>query len=205
MLSSFYGTKVGMTQLFGEDRKAVPVTVIKLGTWFVTQIKTKDKDGYSAVQVGMPRKRFDGQPFSKDWLKKKKAYFLYLRELFVDGDVDLNMGDQLSYDKIKLENGDLVWVGAKSKGLGFQGVMRRWGFAGGPGGHGSTFHRAPGSIGNLVFRGEVFKGKKLPGRTGGRMFSVKNLKVVKVDAESGHVIVSGSVPGKKNSLVIVRK
>lgn len=205
MLKRFLGTKVGMTQLFGDARKVAPVTVIRFGIWFVLQVKDVECDGYTAVQVGTPRKRFENKPFSSDWLFKKSKYFLHIKELPYEGDTSLKVGSQLSLDDVKPVEGSLVTVTAFSKGLGFQGVMRRWGFAGGPKTHGSTFHRAPGSIGNLVFRGEVFKGKKLPGRTGFKQISVKNLKVAKVDVESNHVFVVGSVPGKKGSLVVVRK
>lgn len=205
MLSGFFGSKVGMTQQFAQDRKVVPATVIRLGTWYVTQIKTQEKDGYRALQIGTPRKRYEASEFSEQWLKGKSKYFLHVRELPLGQEEvkGLAVGRRLTMDDFYLGKDAKVCVTATSKGLGFQGAMRRHGFAGGPGGHGSTFHRAPGSIGSLVFGGEVFKGRKLPGRTGGVQVTTRGLRVLDVQKEAGYLFVVGAVPGKKGSLVRV--
>lgn len=208
MLGGIFGQKIGMTQFFGDSRKVTPVSVIKLGKWFVTQIKTEAKDGYVAVQIGMPRLRYQDLPFDAEWLKAKKQYFLYIKEVSLfDGVIpeDIVLGRPVGLNDFPATLGKGVSIRGTNKGLGFQGVMRRWNFAGGPKTHGSTFHRKPGSVGNLVFNGKIFKGKKLPGRMGGKGKTVRNVTLLKVDAEQGYLFVKGSIPGKKNSLVMVRR
>lgn len=205
MLSGFYGLKVGMTQRFAEDRSVVPTTVVSLGTWYVTQVKTNEKDGYLAIQVGTPRARYVNTPFSPEWLKAKSKYFLHVRELSLaaaDGK-SFEVGHKLTCDDVSLVEGAIVDVTGISKGLGFQGVMRRHGFAGGPGAHGSMFHRQPGSMGNRRRRGEVWKGKRMPGRMGGEQNTIRGLRVVGIQKESGHVFICGAVPGKKGGLLKV--
>jgi large subunit ribosomal protein L3 len=215
MLNKLLGTKIGMTQIFDEDRNSVPVTVIDIGGWFVTQIKTAEKDGYVALQLGLPRKRYRGKPFSKDvifeWLQSKDKFFEHIREVEVEVDdaSSYAVGQQILLKDFAVEEKDLdkllVDVAGVSRGLGFQGVMKRWGFAGGPGGHGSTFHRSPGSIGNMCSQGNVVKGKKLPGQCGCKRVTVKGLKVARVDFDSNCLFVRGAVPGKKNALLFIRK
>lgn len=205
MFDRLIGKKIGMTQLFDENRKVVPVTVIDVGVWFVTQVKTEDKDGYNALQLGLPRKRYEGMPFSFDWLKDKKKYFLHVKEVVLDSASDRKVGSKMSIGDFGVEEKVMVDVAGVSRGLGFQGAMKRWGFAGGPSGHGSTFHRKPGSIGNMCSQGKVVKGKKLPGQCGCKRKTVKNLKVARVDKESNCLFVSGSVPGKKDSLLFIYK
>ncbi len=207
MLSSFFGKKIGMTQIFTEDGVVIPVTVINAANWFVTQIKTSDNDGYSAVQLGLLRKRFDSSLMEMDWLKNKNNYFSIYREIRVDA-ADLNnfkLGQKVGLDKTALSENDNVKVTGKSKGLGYQGVVKRWGFSGGPDTHGSTFHRIPGSVGNMRSQGEVLKGKKLPGHAGLRTFTTKNLKIVKVDKNGDVLFVKGAIPGKKESLICISK
>ncbi|MBU4270047.1 50S ribosomal protein L3 [Candidatus Dependentiae bacterium] len=207
MLSSFFGKKIGMTQIFTEDGVVIPVTVINAANWFVTQIKTSDNDGYSAVQLGLLRKRFDSSLMETDWLKNKNNYFSIYREVRVDA-ADLNnfkLGQKVGLDKTALSENDNVKVTGKSKGLGYQGVVKRWGFSGGPDTHGSTFHRIPGSVGNMRSQGEVLKGKKLPGHAGLRTFTTKNLKIVKVDKNGDVLFVKGAIPGKKESLICISK
>jgi len=206
VLSGFFGSKVGMTQQFADDYRVAPATVIKLGTWYVTQIKTVEKDGYEAVQVGTPRKRYEQLAFSPEWLKAKSKYFLHLREMSLTDDKDgvgFPVGHKVSFGDLALEKNQIVNVSGIGKGIGFQGVMRRHGFSGGPGGHGSNFHRKPGSIGCVVHGGEVFKGKKLPGRTGGKKITTQGLRVIEVQGDSGHLLVIGAVPGKKGGLLKV--
>jgi len=195
-----------MTQLFDENRKVIPVTVIDMNGWFVTQVKTKENDGYSALQVGLPRKRYRDKPFSFDWLKDKKKFFVHINEVVLGEDSSAAAsGKQLRLKDLALTVGDNVHVAGKSRGLGFQGVMKRWGFSGGPGAHGSTFHRKPGSIGNMCSQGKVVKGKKLPGQHGYRRVKVKNLEVAKIDETLNCLFVKGAVPGKKDTLLFIER
>lgn len=204
MLSKLLGTKIGMTQIFDENRNAVPVTVIDMGGWFVTQVKSEGTDGYVALQLGLPRKRYRGKPFSFEWLQAKDKFFAHLNEVTVQED-GYKVGQRILLKDFAVAEKDFVDVAGQSRGLGFQGVMKRWGFAGGPGGHGSTFHRAPGSIGNMCSQGNVIKGKKLPGHCGCRRVTVKGLQVARIDAEKNCLFVRGAVPGKKNTLLFIRK
>ncbi len=209
MLTRILGNKVGMTQVFDENKNVVPVTVINVSDWLVTQVKSKDRDGYSALQLGQLKKKYVGQEFSQEWISKKKNYFTTLREVHLNDPADeakFTVGQKLDLsESLALEQGDFVNVSGVSKGLGFQGVMKRWDFAGGPGGHGSTFHKAPGSVGFMRRQGEVIKGKKLPGHCGAEKITVKGLQVVRLDKDKGHLLVRGAVPGKKNSLIYISK
>ena len=207
MLDSIIGKKVGMTQLFTDEGKVVPVTVIDVANSFVTQIKTPDRDGYAALQLGLLKKKYREQGLQPAWLSDKSKYFSVLQEVKVDDAVlgKIKLGQSVKVTDIGFQEKNLVKVTGKSKGLGFQGVMRRWGFAGGPGSHGSNFHRKPGSIGNMCSQGNVVKGKKLPGRQGYKQITVDGLSVIRLDSQSGCVFVKGAVPGKKDSLLILSK
>ncbi len=204
MFKSLVGSKVGMTQIFNkEERKVVPVTAVKVEGVFVTQVKTKDRDGYDAVQVGVVRDRYLNQEPSRDWFLKKKHYFRFLKEVVVSeglADAKLKVGQRISLRDFVVKVGDSIKVVGVSKGLGFQGVMRRHGYSGGPKSHGSNFHRAPGAVGSIRMVGEVFKGKGLPGRTGGKRTSVGST-VERMDLDSGCLFLRGSVPGKKGFFV----
>lgn len=205
MISGLWGKKLGMTQLFTEDNKVVPVTAINTAHWFVTGLKTNDNDGYSAVQVGRLRKRYEASPFDSAWLKNLKKYFLHVHEILLNGDVsDLKLGQSFDGSSV-VEQGAMVDVFGISKGRGFQGVMKRHGFSGGPASHGSEFKRAPGSIGNFCSEGRVAKGQKLPGQMGAKRAAVRGLEVVRVQPEEHMVLVKGSVPGNTGSVVFVRK
>jgi large subunit ribosomal protein L3 len=206
MLNKMLGTKIGMTQVFDKDRNVVPVTVVDVGGWFVVQIKTVEKDGYAALQLGLPRCRYKGKDFSFVWLKNKKKFFRELKEVCLNGgSTDYSVGQLISVKNFSGAESDFVDVAGTSTGRGFQGVMKRWGFAGGPGGHGSTFHRKPGSIGNMCSQGNVVKGKKLPGHCGCRGATIKGLKIARVDVDSDCLFIKGAVPGKKNSLLFIKK
>lgn len=204
MFKSLVGSKVGMTQVFNkEERKVVPVTAVKIGKLYVTQVKTEEKDGYSAIQIGVPRDRYCQKEPSADWFKDTKKFFKIVKEVNLGSDLGekkFEIGNAVSIEDFDLKEGASVKVSGKSKGIGFQGVMRRWGYAGGPAAHGSTFHRAPGGIGSIRMRGEVFKGKCLPGRTGNKRVSVKSV-VEKIDQQAGFLFLRGSVPGKKGFLL----
>lgn len=205
MLSQLPGFKVGMTQVFDDARNVVPVTVISCGEWIVTQIKTTDADGYNALQIGMRKKKYARVPFAQPMLSKKKQYFAHLREVPVASVESYTVGQIVSLSDVSFDESSKVSVMGTSTGRGFQGVVKRWNFAGGPASHGGMLGRRPGSIGNMCSQGKVIKGKKLPGRMGGKRVTVQGLRVIKVDAERGVVLVKGAVPGRKNSLVHLSK
>lgn len=207
MLNKLLGTKIGMSQMFDENKNVIPVTVINAGEWFVLQIKTAENDGYCALQLGLPRDRYKGRPFAHAFLGKKSKYFAFIREVPLE---ELNVasyaiGQMLTIKDFNLAPNDAVNVAGTSIGVGFQGGVKRYGFAGGPSAHGSTFHRKPGSVGAMRTQGNVIKGKRLPGQCGGNRVTVRNLKVVKVDQETNCLFIRGAVPGKTNSLLYIRK
>jgi large subunit ribosomal protein L3 len=195
--------KVGMTQVYDEAGNMIPVTVLRVDPNTVIAHKTKEKDGYSAVVVGLDeiKKRHVTKPYGGQFpegVSPKKR----LKEMR-DFEKDVNVGDSLGVDI--LEGARYVDVSGVSKGKGFQGVMKRWGFAGGPGAHGSKFHRAPGSTGQNTYPARTFKNKKMPGRMGREKVTVLSLKLMKVDTEKQLLLVKGSVPGINKGLVLVRK
>ena len=192
------GKKIGMSQVFSEDRKVTPVTLIEAGPCVVTQVKTEEKDGYQAVQVGFGERKKINRPLMGHL--KDLGKFRYLREIR-DVKEDMKIGDKIDAGVFK--EGDKIKVIGISKGKGFQGVMKRHGFHGSPATHGHKHdHRAPGSIGS-AFPEHVLKGKKMAGRMGGDQVTVKGLKVVKVDEENNLLAVKGAVPGKRGTLLKV--
>ncbi len=204
MVGGFYGRKIGMTQLFSENQ-VIPVTIIDASFWFVTDIKTKERDGYYAVQLAKVRKRYEGEAFSPEWLKDKKEYFLYVREVPVtEAPEGVEIGTAADFFKL-FNAGDMVDVSGTTKGCGFAGVMRKHGYSGGGASHGNMMGRRPGSIGSLTKSGHVIKGKGLPGHMGVDKRTIQNLEVIKIILESNAIAVKGSVPGKAGSLVFVRK
>ncbi len=204
MLSGIWGKKIGITQLFYKD-KVVPVTAIDVGNWVVTNIKTEDRDGYNALQVGRVRNKYVGEKPLKSWLKNLKQYFTVVREIKVDASPEgISLGDEISfYDKLK--QGGFVDVFGISKGRGFAGVVKRHGFAGPPASHGATMGKKPGSIGHLTASGRVFKGKSMPGHLGAKKTAMKNLEVVEIKSDGPVIFVKGSIPGHTGSLVFIRK
>lgn len=205
MLKGILGTKIGMTQLFDKNGDVVPVSVIDVNNWVVTQIKSSAKDGYDSIQLGLMRKRYRTVPFSDEWLKMKKNHFLQVKEIKTNNVADFSLGQSIDLSKIDFKEGDVVAVTGTSKGLGFQGVVKRWGFAGGPAAHGSKFHRRPGTSGHLRRQGEIIKGKKFPGHAGAEQVTVKGLEIVRIDLTAGCVFVKGAIPGKKDSMVAINK
>jgi len=202
MLTAIIGKKIGMTRITLENGGMVGITAIEAGPCFVTQVKDLDKDGYSAVQLGFGRaKRLNAA--QKGHLKNI-AEVRHLHE-FRDVDVSsVKRGDKV--DVGFLNSGDFVNVSGLSKGRGFAGVVKRYHFAGGPKTHGqSDRHRAPGSIGATSSPGRVLKGKRMAGRMGGKKTTVRNIRVVKVDADRGLLLVKGSAPGARNGLLIIKK
>lgn len=205
MLNRVLGKKVGMTQVFDKTGNVIPVTVVNVAHWFVTQVKTSAKDGYTSLQLGLLKKKFREQDFSLEWLKHKADYFVHLKEILVDENIELTLGQAVTMDTLALPEGTFVDVTGTSKGHGFQGVVKRWNFGGGPDAHGSKFHRRPGASGSMRTQGEVIKGKRFPGHLGDEQVTVTGLQIVAVDKEQGCLFIKGSVPGKKDSLVSIRE
>jgi large subunit ribosomal protein L3 len=204
MKKALIGKKVGMTQIFDEEGKVIPVTIIEATPCTVTQIKTVEQDGYSAVQLGfgdVKEKRLN-KPELGHFKKNKLAPKKYLREFRLDSIEGMNVGDELKADVFAA--GDRVDIQGTSKGKGFQGVIKRHGQSRGPMGHGSMYHRRPGSMGPTSTPGRVFPGKKLPGHMGSLTVTIQNLEVVKVDLDKNIILVKGSVPGAKGSILKIK-
>ena len=206
MAIGLIGKKVGMTQIFNEGAKACAVTVLQVGPCPVVQKKTKDKDGYEALQLGFgisENARGLNRPLRGHFEKAKVPYTRYLREIRLDQTVQFSVGQMLTVEVFQEK--DAVEVTGISKGKGFQGGVRRWGYLGGPETHGSMFHRAPGSIGASSFPSRVFKGHHMPGHMGTDRVTIKGLRVVKILPEKNLLLLSGSVPGAYGGMVIIRK
>lgn len=203
MAVGLLGRKIGMTQLFDAERRVVPVTVIKAGPCMVIQKKTKSTDGYDSIQVGfedMPE-RLVNKPMMGHFKAKGMSPKRTLKEFRILAE-EYNVGDVINADIFKV--GQRVNVIGITKGKGFAGVIKRHGFSGGKDTHGSMFHRAPGSIGQSSQPSRTLKGTKLPGRMGNAQSTVKNLRVVMVDAEQGILLVRGAVPGPKGILLTIK-
>lgn len=204
MINAIYGKKIGMAQIFSEDDRAIPVTVIQAEPNKVCQVKTKDSDGYEAVQLGFGtiKEKKVNKPMKGHFEKQGTSPTRYLREVRVENAGEYHVGDEQTV--AAFAETKKVDVTGTSKGKGFAGVMKRYGFRGGPGGHGSHFHRAPGSVGQCATPSRVFKGLKLPGHMGCDTVTVKNLEVVRIDEDQNLILVKGAVPGAKNGVVRVR-
>ena len=203
MIHGLIGKKVGMTQIFAEDGSLVPVTVIQAGPCLVVQKKTTENDGYNAVQLGLVEKVSNRRVTSPMRGHFEKAGVQPVRELVeFSYEGDANVGDRVEVDIFQA--GDSIDVVGKSKGKGFQGVMKRHNFGGGRASHGSMFHRAPGSIGQSAFPSRVMKGMRMAGRMGGDQVTVKNLKITKIDPENNLLYIRGAVPGGRNAVVVLR-
>ncbi len=221
MKKAILATKLGMTQVFGEDGSLVPVTVLEAGPCVVTQIKTVDNDGYDAIQVGFADAKeksvnVDAGGHKKVWRrhgvnKPEMGHFdkagvgakKYVREFKFDNCEEYNLADEIKADIF--EKGDKVDATAISKGKGFQGTIKRLGQHRGPMAHGSKFHRHQGSNGACSSPSKVFKGKGMPGHMGSVKVTIQNLEVVRVDAEKNLLLVKGAVPGPKKSLVTIKE
>lgn len=205
MTTGILGKKLGMTQIFDTQGRVVPVTVIEAGPCTIVQRKKKLDDGYDAVQLGFGARKAHrvNQPILGHVRKAGKGAFGALRELRVDSDSSLDVGQEIRVDIFR--EGDFVDVTGQTKGRGFTGVVKRWGFKGGRASHGSMFHRAPGSIGGSSWPSRVFKNMKMGGHYGNERVTVLNLRVVGIQPEKNLLLVRGAVPGAKNSLVFVRR
>jgi len=205
MINKLFGKKMGMTSLFLHEGKSVPVTVLKIGPCVVVQKKSREKEGYEAVQLGYGPKKENrvNNPLKGHFKAVGGRCFSHLKEVRVDDAGAFQIGDEIRSDIFSV--GELINVRGISKGRGFSGVMKRWGFSGGRATHGSRSHRIPGSIGACATPGRVQKGRKMPGRMGNQNVTVKNLKIVDVRPEMDLVLVKGAVPGAANSLVEIWK
>ena len=197
MKKAILATKVGMTQIFDENGTLVPVTVLQAGPCVVTQVKTVENDGYSAVQVGFvdKREKLVNKPVKGHFDKAGVSYKRFVREFRLEDAENYNVKDEIKVDVFAA--GDKVDATAISKGKGFQGAIKRHGQSRGPMAHGSKFHRHAGSNGSATSPGKVFKGKKMPGRMGGVKVTIQNLEVVRVDADNNLLLIKGAVPGSK--------
>jgi len=205
MVKKLFGKRLGMTRFFLDGGTSVPVTVLEVGPCVVVQKKTLEKEGYNAIQVGYgPQKESRvNKPLQGHFKAAGVGSFSHLKEITVENPDDFELGQEIKSDIFSI--GEIINVIGTSKGRGFSGVIKRWGFSGGKKTHGSRSHRIPGSIGCSATPGRVVKGKKMPGRMGFQRVTVKNLKVVDVRPDMGVILVKGSVPGSRNSLVEVCK
>ena len=206
MINGLIGRKMGMTQVYDESGQVIPVTVVQAGPCVVTHLKTTEKDGYDAVQLGLvesktPRKLSKAEI---GHLKKNSiAPLRHLREFSCDPGSELTVGDQVLVNSFQPK--EKIIISGVTQGKGFQGVIKRHGFGGGRQTHGSHFKRAPGSIGQCATPSRVFPGKRMPGQMGSRKMTTKNLEVVQVIEEQNLLLVKGAVPGAKGGLVTIRK
>ncbi len=205
MKKAILATKVGMTQIFNEDGVLTPVTVLQAGPVVVTQVKTVENDGYSAVQVGFADKRekLVNKPLKGHFDKAGVSYKRYIREFKLEDAESYALGQEIKADIFVA--GDKIDVTAISKGKGFQGAIKRHGQSRGPMAHGSKFHRHAGSNGSSSDPSRVFKGKKMPGQMGNKKVTVQNLEIVRVDAENNLLLVKGAVPGPKKAMVTIKE
>ncbi len=206
MIDGMIGRKIGMTQIFEENGRVRPVTVLEAGPCVVVQRKTDDKDGYGAVQIGLVDVKAAKKANRPQRGHHKKADVpptRLLREFRVEADAELKPGDSVLVNIF--EGVGQVDVTGTSKGKGFQGVMKRHGFGGGKATHGSMHHRGPGSIGQAAYPAKVFRGMRGPGRMGNERVTAKNLKVLRIEVEKNLMLVEGSVPGAPGSILLIRK
>lgn len=205
-LNGVFAFKEGMSTVYSEAGEAIPVTILRFESWVISQVKTEEKDGYTAVQIACrPKKAKNANAAEKGHMKASgfesgAAVVREIRQALPEG---AQVGQRIAIES--LAAGEFVKITGTSKGRGFQGSVRRFGFQGGPASHGSKFHRRPGSSGNRTWPGRVMPGKKFPGHWGDETISVKNVQVVQVLPEDGVVLVKGPVPGARNSLVRLLK
>jgi len=204
MVKGILGKKIGMTRMFREGGQSVPVTALEVGPCYIIQIKREEKEGYNAIQLGyQPKKEKKlNKPLLGHYKAAGKGGFRHLREIRVDDADSFELGQEITLEMFNV--GDSVTVRGLSKGRGFAGVVKRWGFSGGGATHGSRSHKVPGSIGASATPSRVMRGKKMPGRMGNQKFAIKNLKVVDVVKEKDLLLVKGSVPGSRGGLLEVR-
>lgn len=199
------GKKIGMTQIFEEDGRVIPVTVVEAGPLKVVQVKTMERDGYNSIQIGYVdvKEKKINKPLKGHFDKAQVEYKKYLREFRVDNPEEYEIGQEIKADVFEL--GDRVDVIGISKGKGTQGPIKRHGHARGPETHGSKYHRAVGAMSAASYPGRVFKGKKMSGHMGNERVTVENLEIVRVDAEKNLLLIRGAVPGPKGGLLTIKE
>ena len=206
MAKAILGRKLGMTQIFTEEGRVIPVTVVESGNNFVLQNKTDETDGYNAVQIGFGdvKEKNVNKPLKGHFEKAGVKAVRFIREMRLSTPSEYNVGDTIGVDIFAA--GDLVDVVGTSKGKGFAGGIKRHNFARGPMGHGSKSHREPGSTGAMISGpgGRVLKGKKLPGRMGGERVTVQRLTIVRVDSDRNLILIKGAIPGPKKGFVVIK-
>jgi large subunit ribosomal protein L3 len=205
MSRGLLGRKLGMTSIFINDGRYVPVTVVELGPCVVTQIKRMATDGYNALQLGFMRKKgsHTNQPLKGHFEKSGGQYFSHIKEFAADEPESYTLGQTLSVEMFSV--GDIVEVTGKTKGRGFAGVIKRHGFHGGKKSHGSHSHRIPGSVGCSAWPAKVIRGKKMPGHYGNERRTIRNLEVVGIRPEKNLIMIKGALPGSKSSVIEVKK
>ena len=203
-MKAIIGKKIGMTQIFDETGKVIPVTVIEAGPCTIAQVKTVESDGYNAIQLayGEVKESKVNKPVKGHFAKASISPKKHLREFRVEEIESYKVGDEIKADTFAA--GDRVDIQGTSKGKGFQGVIKRHGQSRGPMGHGSMYHRRPGSMGSTSTPGRVFKGKNLPGHMGVETVTIQNLDVVRVDLDKNVILVKGSVPGVKGAILKIK-
>ncbi|MCU0611739.1 MAG: 50S ribosomal protein L3 [Candidatus Eisenbacteria bacterium] len=200
-MKALIGRKIGMTRAFAEDGTVTPVTVIQAGPCTVVQRKVHSRDGYDAVQLSYGQKKHPNRPAQGHYKKAGIAPGLVAREVRVEVDDELESGSTITVDVFR--PGELVKVTGRSRGRGFAGGTKKWGFHGGDDAHGCKSHRTPGSMGSNTKPGRTFKGRKMPGRMGNTPVTVRNLRVVRVDSERNLIMLHGAVPGARNGFVMI--
>ena len=204
MSKGILGKKLGTTRVFRENGQSIPVSALEVGPCYIIQVKRAEKEGYNAIQLGFEPKKEKGlnKPLTGHLKAAGKGGFRVLREFRVDDPETYELGQEITSEIFNI--GDRVTVSGTSKGRGFSGVVRRWGFSGGDTSHGTRSHRVPGSIGASATPSRVMKGRKMPGRMGYQRVTVKNLRVVDVIREENLILVKGAVPGSNGGLVELR-
>ncbi|MFU0799791.1 MAG: 50S ribosomal protein L3 [Xylanivirga thermophila] len=205
MKKAILGKKLGMTHVFAEDGTVIPVTVVEAGPCVVTQVKTEDKDGYKALQVGFDdiREKLVNKPVKGHFEKANVPYKRYLRELKLEDTKDYQVGSEIKVDLFA--EGDKIDVTGRSIGKGYAGVIKKWNAHRGPMAHGSKYHRRVGAKSAASYPSRVFKTKKMPGRLGNEKVTIQNLEVVKIYPDKNLMLVKGSVPGVKGSLLYIKE
>ncbi|MHB1451128.1 MAG: 50S ribosomal protein L3 [Coriobacteriia bacterium] len=204
MATAILGRKLGMTQVWSDDDRLIPVTVIEAGPCVVSQVRTDARDGYRAVQLAFwdVKESRSNKPMTGHFAKAGTTPKRFVAEVPMGEGDQTKLGQTVTVDGF--EAGQSVHITGTSKGKGFQGVMKRHNFSGGPGGHGSHAHREPGSVGQCATPSRIFKGVGMPGRMGGDTVTIRNVQVVRIDAEQNLMLVKGAVPGGKDSLLTIR-
>ena len=205
MVRGMLGKKLGMTSVYTADGKFVPVTVIKVGPCFVTQVKSKSVDGYDAIQIGFEDKKEKQltKPLIGHFKKSGGKCFAHIKEFDVKNPDEYTLGQELTLDMFEI--GELIQVTGTTKGRGFSGTIKRHGFARGPESHGCRNHRAPGSIGCSAWPSRVMKGKKMPGQMGVDKKTVRNLQIIDIRSEDNVILIKGQVPGANSGLVEIMR